>query len=73
MKLDLNNLYGAWFNMTQQKATVNLALKYTHEMRPESYESLNHLKLHYFPRHKGHSRKINSSSFTSKMSISENL
>ena len=57
MKLDLNNLYGAWFNMSQQKVVVNLALKYTHEMRPESYESLKYLKLHYFPRHMGHSRK----------------
>ena len=52
------NLYGAWFNMSQQKAAVNLAFKYTHEMRPESYENLNYLKLHYFPRHTwGHSRK----------------
>ena len=60
MKLDLNNghLYGAWFNMSQQKAAVNLAFKYTHEMRPESYENLNYLKLHYFPRHTwGYSRK----------------
>ena len=49
------------------KKVVNLALKYTHEIRPEWYENLNYLKLHYFPRHIGDSRKINRSycSFTS--------
>ena len=49
-KLDLNNLYGAWFNiMTQQKVVVNLAFKYTHEVCVQNHA--NYLKLHYFPRH----------------------
>ena len=57
----------AALDLPLSKKVVNLALKYTHEIRPEWYESLNYLKLHYFPRHIGHSRKINSSycSFTS--------
>ena len=50
MKLDLNNLYVAWFNiMTQQKVVVNLAFKYTHEVCVQNHT--NYLKLHYFPRH----------------------
>ena len=49
-KLDLNNLYGVWFNiMTQQKVVVNLAFKYTHEVCVQNHA--NYLKLHYFPRH----------------------
>ena len=57
MKLDLNNLYGAWFNiMTQQKVGRQFGVQiYTRSLRPESYELF---KIALFSTtHMGHSRK----------------